>query len=294
MPNPIESFIQYLQNRPGSASNHTVQNYRLDLQQFGKWFEKTTGETLTAEDVTPVDIKNYKDYLLQERKFKPATINRKLSTLRAFFEWAIEKGQISNHPVRVKNVEETPPAARSINERDFAKMLRMAQKHGTPRDVAIVQLIRHTGLRAGEVCSLELEDIEISERKGTVIVRSGKGKRYREIPLNLDVRRALEDYLEARPKVADPHLFIGQKKTGIVPGTVYTTVRKFARFADIDNVTPHTLRHTFGRSLIDKGIDLPTVQKLMGHKRIDSTIIYTQPSQDDLAQAVATLEAEEL
>ena len=154
--------------------------------------------------------------------------------------------------------------------------------------------MRHTGLRVSELCSLQLQDVEVTERKGKVIVRSGKGRQYREIPLNLDVRRALTEYLAIRPNVTDQHVFIGQRKNGLTDSAIQDMLSKYGQMAGLAHISPHVLRHTFGRTLIDRKADLPTVQQLMGHKRIDSTVRYTKPSAQDLEAAVARLETEEM
>ena len=114
------------------------------------------------------------------------------------------------------------------------------------------------------------------------------------MPLNLDVRRALSEYIAVRLNVEDTHVFIGQRKNGLTDAAVQDIIAKYAQIAGLSNVSPHVLRHTFGRSLIDRSVDLPTVQNLMGHKRIDSTARYTKPSVSDLERAVARLETEEV
>ncbi len=154
--------------------------------------------------------------------------------------------------------------------------------------------MRHTGLRVEELCSLTLNDLEISPRKGKVVVQSGKGPKYREVPLNLDTRKALEAYFEEEPQVDDEHVFIGQRGNGLTPSAVQAIVQKYAYHAGLESVTPHVLRHTFWRSLIDRGVDLVTVKELMGHTRIDSTARYTRLSEKDLEGALARLELEEL
>lgn len=291
----IESFKQDLLDRPEGISPYTVRGYMSDLSKFADWFELTNGESMQPENVTPVDVRDYKAHIQTVANLKPATINRRLSTLRAYFSWAYEKGLIEDNPVRVRNVEEQQTAPRALDEKRYHKLLREAQKHGSKRDVAIIQLLRHTGLRLGELCNLTLADIETSERKGKVIVRSGKGGKYREVPFNLDARRALEAYLkEERPEVNDQHVFIGQRRNGLTDAAVQNVVKKYAYLAHLESVSPHVLRHTFARSLLDKGVDLVTVQQLMGHKRVDSTARYTRPSERDLEAAVATLELEEM
>jgi site-specific recombinase XerD len=289
----LSRFEMWLTNREEGISALTVRGYLADLGKFAEWFRLSTGEAFGPTAVTPVDIRNYKSHLQTVKGFKPATINRRLAVLRTFFAWALEKGIVTENPIRVRNVEELPTAPRSLNERAYSKLLRTAQRRGNKRDVAIVQLLRHTGLRVGELCALQLSDLVISERKGKVIVRSGKGSRYREVPLNLDVRRALLDYLAIRPKVDDTHLFIGKRKNGLTDSAIQAVVAEIGRQAGIENVTPHVLRHTFGRGLIDKSVDPFTVKDLMGHKRMDSTARYTKPSVSDLEAAVAKLEVEE-
>jgi site-specific recombinase XerD len=291
----IESFKQDLLDRPEGISPYTVRGYVSDLRKFADWFVLTNGEFLRPGNVTPVDVRDYKAHMQTVANLKPATINRRLSTLRAYFSWAFKKGFIEDNPVRVRNVEETQTAPRALDEKTYHRLLRAAQKKGNKRDVAIVQLLRHTGLRLGELCNLTLADIETSERKGKVIVRSGKGGKYREVPLNLDARRTLEAYIEEeRPEVDDQHVFIGQRRNGLTDAAVQNVVKKYAYQAHLEGLSPHVLRHTFARSLLDKGVDLVTVQQLMGHKRIDSTARYTRPSERDLEAAVATLELEEM
>lgn len=291
---PLKAFEDALRNRPEGISAYTVRGYLTDLRKFSGWFKSTTGETFRLHNVTPVDIRDYKVHLQTVGKFKPATINLHLSSLRAIFTWAIEEGHINENPVRVRNLEEPQKASRSLEERDYHRLLRAAQKYGSKRDTALIQILRHTGIRVGELCNLEFSDIEISKRKGKIIIRSGKGRRYREIPLNLDARRALKEYLAERLKVIDQHVFIGQRRNGLTDSAVQGIVKKYAHFAKLDGVSPHVLRHTFAKSLLDKGVDLVTVQQLMGHKRLDSTARYTKPSERDMEAAVARLELEEL
>ena len=151
MPTPIfQAFEEALRNRPEGISPYTVRGYVADLERFGRWFEKTNGEGLRLRDVTPVDVRDYKAHMQTVKKFKPATINRRLAALRAYFAWAIEEGLISEDPVRVRNVEEPQTAPRSISEREYHRLLRAVQKDGSKRDVAIVEMLRHSGLRVGD------------------------------------------------------------------------------------------------------------------------------------------------
>ena len=135
-----------------------------------------------------------------------------------------------------------------------------------------------------------LGDVEISERKGSLTVRSGKGGKFRVLPLNSDARKAITAYREVRPTVSDDHLFIGQRGQGISSRAVELLVDKYARLAGLEDVTPHTLRHSFGKHALDAGADLVSVSALLGHQRLETTAIYTTPSQRDLERVVEKLE----
>jgi integrase/recombinase XerC len=124
-------------------------------------------------------------------------------------------------------------------------------------------------------------------------VRSGKGGKYRVVPLNLDARRALSSYPEVRPHVIDAHLFVGQRGRGLTPRAVEKLVEKYAHLAGLSGVSPHVLRHTFGKHALDAGVDLVTVSRLLGHERLETTAIYTTPSAADLDAAVRRLETDE-
>ena len=142
-----------------------------------------------------------------------------------------------------------------------------------------------TGLRVSELVDLMLGDVEMAERGGWVIVREGKGGKYREVPLSKEVRVALESYLQKREEDGSQRLFLGQRGPVNVPGVQYL-VAKYAYQARLHDVTPHTLRHTFGKNLVDTGVSLEQVAALLGHESLDTVMIYTKPSHGDLERAV--------
>jgi site-specific recombinase XerD len=276
--------------RAEGRSENTIGSYLSDLKHFAEWFAQSNGEVFKPEAITPVDVGQYKSYLQTVKGFKPSTINRRLVAIKRLCRWARTQGLIEENPAaEIGGVPRQRTTPKALTRREAARLVRMAQRHGNRRDVAILQLLRHTGIRVGELCDLSLEDLEISDRKGQITVRHGKGGRYREIPLNRDARRALRQYLEVRPKVEDRNLFIGQRGNGLRRAAVYDVVTKYARLASLQDVSPHTLRHTFGKLALDEGENLLTVAHLMGHSRLDTTAIYTQPSRRDLEEAVEKL-----
>jgi integrase/recombinase XerD len=183
-------------------------------------------------------------------------------------------------------------APKWLERREVDKLIRAIERYGNKRDLAIVLTLRHTGLRVSELANLQLSDVETSERKGSLTVRSGKGSKFRVLPLNVDVRRAIEAYQEVRPATPDTHLFIGRFGQGLKARAIENLVEKYARLAGLEGVTPHTLRHSFGKHTLDAGGDLVSVAALLGHQRLETTAIYTTPSQRDLEKAVDRLVSE--
>jgi site-specific recombinase XerD len=288
-PQDISDFIAELQRQ--EAAPKTVASYRSDLLGFARWFTDSTGEAFTARAVTPTDVRDYRGHLRTVQRRPAATVNRRLAALRRFFTWARATQRIRDLPTEgVKGVPSEPLTPKSLPKRDLDRLLRAAEQDGNKRNLAILLLLRHTGVRVGELCNLRLTDIAISERKGSLVVRSGKGDKDRTVPLNNDVRQALSAYLAVRPAASTDFLFIGQRGQPLQSDAVQLIVRKYARRAGLSAVTPHILRHSFAKQVLDAGADLATVSRLLGHERLETTAIYTQPTAHDLEAAVRRLE----
>ncbi len=291
LPPDVEAFLEDLRRQ--DASPATVRSYAADLRAFARWFPDASGEPFAAAAVTPTDLREYRGFLRTVEHKQAATINRRLAALRKFFVWAKGSGKIAELPTeQVKGVPAAPRTPKALAKREVDRLLREAERHGNKRNLAILLTLRHTGLRVGELCNLCLGDVAISERKGEVLVRGGKGNKDRTVPLNVDARRAVEAYKAVRPPFAGDHLFVGQRGQPLRPQGVQIVVQKYARRAGLPEVTPHVLRHTFAKHVLDAGEDLATVQRLLGHERLETTAIYTHPTARDLEAAVRRLEAD--
>src|SRR5215211_6187153 len=285
----VERFLKDLERQ--EASPRTRASYHLDLVHFFRWFAQTVGDSASPEAVTPTDVREYRSYLQNVERRQPATVNRRLAALRRFFRWAKAMGLAKELPTEnVKGVASAPRAPRWLEKRDVDRLIRTVERHGNTRDLAIVLTLRHTGVRVSELSSLTLPDVETSERKGSLTVRSGKGGKFQVLPLNADARQAITAYLEVRPTVSADQLFIGQRGQGISSRAVELLVTKYGRLAGLEDVTPHTLRHSFGKHALDAGADLVSVSALLGHQRLETTAIYTTPSARDLERVVEKLE----
>src|SRR5215216_6086273 len=215
-PLDIDQFLAELRRQDVAAA--TLRNYAADLRAFARWFPDSTGEPFAAHAVTPTDLREYKAYLRTVERRQAATVNRRLAALRKFFVWAKGAGKIAELPTEgVKGLPAAPRTPKALAKREVDRLIREAERHGNKRNLAILLTLRHTGLRVGELCNLRLGDVTISERRGTVLVRGGKGNKDRTVPLNNDVRRALASYQEVRPIVANDYVFIGQRGEALKP-----------------------------------------------------------------------------
>jgi len=273
-------------------SPQTISSYLNDLKHFAAWFAQSNGEAFAPIGITLLDLRSYKSYLMTVRQFKPATVNRRLAALSKYCRWAKATGLLKEDPTaEVKGVSQVKAAPKALTPLELRRLLREVHKGGKARDIAIVETLANTGLRVGELAKLTLADVELSERKGMVTVRMGKGAKYRQMPLNADARRAIGNYLQVRPQSAQTHLFLGQRDEALTPSAIWRVVKKYGRQAGVE-LSPHTLRHTFGTRLVrEKKVDLVTVAAMMGHESLDTTAIYTRPSEEDMAEAAEKLEA---
>src|SRR5580765_2694713 len=149
MTEELTLFLSELARQEAAAN--TVASYRADLALFAQWCEATNGEVFSAAAVTPTDIREYRGYLQNVERRAPATINRKLASLRAFFRWAHATKLITESPTEaVKGVQGEPAATRWLDKRQADRLIRAVERYGNARDLAIVQLLRHSGIRVGE------------------------------------------------------------------------------------------------------------------------------------------------
>ena len=282
----LDRFEEHLAGAGKSAN--TRRAYTRDLRLFGEWFHTTNGKGLSPEGITPIDVREYRSHLLLVKNYKPATVNRKLASLSAFCEWARNTGLILTNPTEgISWMEEVRPSPRWLDKKGQYALLRAVQERGKTRDIALITLMLHTGLRVSEVSNLRVGDIRMSARKGLVRVRGGKGEKFRTVPLNMDARKAAQAYLEERGDVErDGWLFMGKRGERLKSSGIRYLVERYAYDARLEEVTPHTLRHTFGKNLVDAGTPIDRVASLLGHESVDTTRIYTTPSEQDLQREV--------
>jgi integrase/recombinase XerC len=280
-----EGFREYLEEE--ERSYNTITSYLSDLNIFVKWFDKTQGN-FAPNLITALDLRDYKRDLLL--KSKPSTINRKLSAISTFLIFARDAGLIHSIPKIPKQVKEQHPGIRWLNRPEQHSLLRRVERYGNDRDLGTIKVLLNTGLRVSELADLLWSEVEISDRKGSLIVRSGKGSKRRTIPLNKDARSGflLLDYDSNQG--TDKPVMVGQRGRLTRRGIEHM-VEKYR--GDLDGFSCHSLRHTFCKNLVDGGIGLEKVAALAGHESLETTRRYCQPSYHDLEKAVQVIGEEE-
>ena len=294
----IEQFKQYLMDL--GRSEQTIKLYASDIGIFENWFRIDNGYVLTPKTLTPSDIRNFKREN-EDRKLAPKTINRRLAAIHALVAYWMQAKLIDYDPAQnIKLAEEQELAPKWLDKLQQAALIRALEKERSAarteiskvqaiRDKTIFILIMNTGLRIGEACALQFSDIQIGERSGQARVMNGKRDKSRNIPLNNTARQALKDWLLIRPQVKNDYIFITKLGERIHPRSLQLKLVMLSKHLGFD-LTPHMLRHTCAKNLVDAGIPLNQIAAILGHNRLETTKIYITPSQADLAKAVEKLE----
>lgn len=235
----------------------------------------------------------------------PATLARKLSSMKAFGKFLVKRGVLAGNPAAgIRGPKKPKPLPRALDVDDAFALVEAPTSTGRTshralspeeearhallrlRDAALCELIYATGLRVSEACNLDLDDIDRDRFDvPLVIVRRGKGGKSRQVPLGGAAARALAAYLPARASLGpdDRALFVNATGGRITPRSVQRMVRQWAVAGGIHaRATPHGLRHSFATHLLDEGVDLRSIQEMLGHASLSSTQIYTKISLDHL------------
>lgn len=309
---PVAETVDYLAEfeahlRGRDISSATVRAYMIGTKNFVEWFKLKTGKAFEPVIVTSFDVRLWRDEHLA-KTLAAASVNNYLSGLSAFMAWAkdakyIEKDptdgisgiKLQDKPLKWLERPEQYKLLRAVDEHVQLGELRAAGDETAPsnlwpkRDKAIFYVLFGAGLRREEAASLDVGDIEINPRSGRLTVRQGKGNKTRAVSLNKDTRKALQAWLDVRSHVAgdeETALFISQKGGRLSKRACAGRIYVLADRAGMEDVHPHTLRHCFGKNLVDAGVGLERVAALMGHENLDTTRLYTMPSEADLQAAV--------
>lgn len=291
MQDAIHEFLEYLEAERGYSVN-TLAAYQNDLGQFLVFLQQLPAEQRPASwaNVTRDHVVQY-ILDMKEREYAPSTVARKVAALKSFLKYLEEAGRIPTNPAKdleTPRAEKHLPSTISAEEVD---RLLAAPDTNTPtglRDKAMLELLYATGLRVSELVSLNVQDVDLDE--GTVRCM-GKGKKERILPIYDRARYALYQYLEkGRPRLVreqsgEEALFLNRRGTRLTRQGLWLIIKRYVEAVGIqENVTPHTLRHSFATHMLRGGADLREVQKLLGHANISTTQIYTQVTNERMRE----------
>ncbi|WAA13389.1 tyrosine-type recombinase/integrase [Fervidibacillus halotolerans] len=267
----MERFIA--ESLAGKSPN-TVKAYRQSIAKFADYLADSGADLTTF---ARSDVQFYIQRLETVEKRKPSGVNRELAAIKAFCRWANKEDAVKDLRV-VKPAKPTAKAPEWLDRTTRNRLIRETDRKRNKRDHAMVMTLLGCGLRVSELVTLDRDDVTISERKGTLHVRNGKGGKERYVPIPADTRRAISEYLAQRTDNHDA-LFLSQYGKRISVRTVQAMLANYG-------VHPHQLRHTYVKTLVDRGVPAATIMALTGHTSADMVAWYSQPSEDEKAAIV--------
>lgn len=277
----IQSYLSHIKDER-NYSPHTVTSYQNDLQQYFSFLSNEFPEiTLDNRNVDPSVIRSFLGLLLENGVAKKS-VARKLSTIRSFYKFLVRKKVLNSNPavsVIMPKLEKKLP--QFVDKESMAHVLSLpdVSTFTGARDSAILELFYGSGIRRAELIELTMSDIDFHTLTLKV---TGKGNKQRIIPCTAKAKEAIQRYLVFREKilaerkVLQTRLFITGKGEPVYPRLVYNIVHNYLKeVTEIQQKSPHVLRHSFATHLLDKGADIAAVKELLGHESLSTTQVYT-------------------
>jgi integrase/recombinase XerD len=267
----------------GLANQNTIVAYRNDLGQTCAYLARRGIENW--QQVTREHLAGYLLEMRENQGYRPATVARKLAALKAFFRYLRASGLVATDPLEhfeAPRIPKEPP--HTLSQEQVASLFQQVDLSmpAGKRDFAMLHLLYATGMRVSELVSLNLSDLHAEQ---SVVICPGRrsGSRHeRTLPLTENALRALQQYLdEVRPAMASRHpeeqaLFLNHHGERLTRQGFWLIIKGYARQAGITDITPHRLRHSFAVLMLREGMELRSVQELLGHAHISTTQVYSQ------------------
>jgi len=285
MDNPTEKFLNFLRVEK-NYSKHTLINYTHDLREFRR-FLGTSG----LQSVDTLSLRKYLA-LLKERELSKRTMARQMSVLRTYFRFLTREGYLKNNPiaaVKTPKLERRLPMV--LDEGEIGLLMASPEDDlAGGRDRAVLETLYSTGMRVSELVGLNVETVDFI---GGVCRVLGKGGKERLCPVGDKALQSIRRYLELRNKLKKTDagaLFLNHSPhcegSRLTDRSVRRIVEKYIeKTCRRQNISPHTLRHSFATHLLNRGADLRSVQELLGHENLSTTQIYTHVSTRRLKEA---------
>ena len=276
----ISDYIEFLEIERGLANN-TLEAYRRDLFQFFTYISKENISDFSQIKRSHINLffKN-----LRDNKLAPTSISRKIASIKGFFTWLNAIQILNFNPtlsLEQPKLSQRLPKVLSMEEVEIILKSKLSK-----RNRAIIELMYAAGLRVSELCSIEIQNIDLNSKFVRCV---GKGSKERIVPIGNKAIKAIQEYLKERDYILKKNnktkapLFIRENAVGITRIEVYDIIKNLGQLVN-KKITPHMLRHSFATHLLENGADLRVVQELLGHSDVSTTQLYTHVSKKRLKE----------
>ena len=306
MQTQVRRFLEVLSTERGFSTN-TIAAYQNDLNQFTLFLTRNHDQAdPSAIDswsaLTEAHVNRYVAWMSEREDYAPSTLARKIAAIKSFCQYLLQERIVADDPavnLVAPKVERYAPRAMTQDEVELllGQPLAGQDRHRPEslRDKAMLELIYASGMRVSELVSLDLEDVDLAHRVARCAGRAG---RERWIPLGRNALDALDTYLRDARGALDIYgeraLFLNHRGRRLTRQGFWLILKTYARQAGIEDITPHTLRHSFATHALQVGVDLRDIQRQLGHVSISTTQVYRQlteaasevePESDELEEA---------
>ncbi len=283
----IVAFLNSLIIEKGLSKN-TIQSYESDIYQLYQWNLSTNKKRIT--ELKKIDTSQYVSYLFNQN-LKSSSVNRKISSLKTFFNFLLKKKLISANPFADQIMPKKPISLpKSISEDDVVKLLDAPKVDSLIglRDRAMLELLYASGVRISELVNIKFSDLDLDRN---IIKVFGKGSKERLVPFGEDAAQWISAYIDERKKNKDlasiKYIFLNNRGTKISRHAFWHRLKEYCLEIGLkQDISPHTLRHAFATHLLNRGADLRSVQVLLGHSDLSTTQIYTHIAKQRLSELV--------
>jgi len=272
-------------------STQSIRAYSADITQFIEYLQSVRVDWNNPKKLERLDIVGFMNRLAGLKR-SGTTRARKLASIRHFLKFLKENGVIAGNPaetvIRARKEEKDPTV---LFKNEYKALLFEAQ--GNSRDYAILLTFLKSGIRERELADLQIEDVDFVH--DTLRVQEGKGKKERTIPLMPELKRAMRRYLADRDQqdniVDEETLFLARNGTSLNPSSIRKLVKKYYTKAGVRKSGVHTLRHTFSAHNVNNGLPIADLQKILGHKKKETTLKYIHVVSTSLRETMLKTQA---
>ena len=283
----IVAFLNSLIIEKGLSKN-TIQSYESDIYQLYQWNISKNKKRIT--EIKKIDTSQYISYLFSQ-KLKSTSVNRKISSLKTFFNFLLKKKLINANPFADQIMPKKPISLpKSISEDDVIKLLDAPKPDSLIglRDKAMLELLYASGVRISELVNIKFSDLDLERN---IIKVFGKGSKERLVPFGEDAAQCISAYIDERKKNKDissiKYIFLNNRGSKISRHAFWHRLKEYCLEIGLkSDISPHTLRHAFATHLLNRGADLRSVQVLLGHSDLSTTQIYTHIAKQRLSELV--------